>query len=166
MSYAKQKGTKFEGDVVKYLFSCGFTTPRRIVLSGAAGDKGDIWLGENPVFPDFVIECKNYAQKLSYGLIEDFLKEAHTEYLNATKKNVVDNYSAVVIAKIINLGTADSWIVWKNSYNISIRARLGDIINIENFKDLSNESERIAKLKTILKDGVFSGNNIKTMHKV
>ena len=164
MSYTRQKGTAFETAVVKYLQSCGFTTPRRVVMHGA-NDQGDVWLGDNPVCPDVVIECKNYAQKLSYGLIEDFLKEAHTEYLNATKKDTVDNYSTVLIAKIINLGVADSWIVWKNNYGISVRARLGDVINIENFKDISNESERIVKLKTILKNGDF--NNAKeSMYKM
>lgn len=41
MSYAKAKGTAFESALVKYLIECGFTTPRRVALSGAAGDKGE-----------------------------------------------------------------------------------------------------------------------------
>nr|CAI9752291.1 hypothetical protein CVNMHQAP_CVNMHQAP_CDS_0114 [uncultured phage] len=41
MSYAKAKGTSYETAIVKYFTECGFTTARRIALSGAAGDKGE-----------------------------------------------------------------------------------------------------------------------------
>lgn len=150
MGYAKQKGTTFETAIVNYLKNCGFDTPRRIALSGAAGDKGDIWVGTDPIKPSLVIECKNYAQKLSYKMVEDFIKEAHTEYANALGLEYCDNpYRALLIVKRINLGTADSWIIWKNKYNITIRARLGDVINPDEpfYSSLEyNDNEKIGLL--------------------
>lgn len=152
MSYAKQKGTAFETAIVKYLNECGFQTPRRVVLSGAAGDKGDIWIGENPIKPIVVIECKNYNKELSYKMVEDFIGEAHTEYKNATQKSEVDNYHALLIVKRVNLGIADSWLIWKNSCGITLRARLGDVINKNtfNFINCHNDSDRIQKIDQLL----------------
>lgn len=150
MSYAKSKGTKYESDIVKYLTDNGFTTVRRVPLSGAAGDKGDLWIGENPTIPNIVIECKNYAKTLTYKQVEDFVQEAYTEYKNATKSSDVDNYSALLCVKILNLGTADSWLIWKNKNNITIRCRLGDIIS--KIPVCASESERIAELHKLLKE--------------
>lgn len=129
MSYARAKGTSFETAVVKYFTECGFTTARRIALSGAAGDKGDIWIGDNPVKPSLVLECKNYAKDIAYKQIEDFVQEAHTEYKNAVKNESVLRTRALLIVKRVNLGVADSWLIWKNLYDITCRCRLGDIVN-------------------------------------
>lgn len=150
LSYAKQKGTAYESAVVKYLQECGFTTPRRVALSGAAGDKGDIWLGSNPVEPSVIIECKNYAKELPYKMVEDFIEEAYTEYKNALDTNVVCNTCALLFVKRVNLGIPDSWIIWKNSWDITVRARLGDIINVDNFKERKTEEERLDKLNQLL----------------
>lgn len=153
MSYARNKGTAFETAVVKYLQSCGFTTPRRIALSGAAGDKGDVWLGDNPVCPDVVIECKNYAKELPYKMVEDFVDEAWTEYCHALKTDSPNNYRALLVVKRVNLGVADSWLIWKNKYNITLRARLGDVINQQVLSHCNTEQERIDCLVTRLKGG-------------
>lgn len=152
MSYAKQKGTAFETAIVKYLNSCGMTTPRRIALSGAAGDKGDIWVGDNPVKPDLVIECKNYAKTLPYKMVEDFVKEAHTEYKNATNTDdeQFDYCRALLIVKRVNLGIADSWLIWKSKYGFTIRARLGDVINENTFTDCFTDTQKIGKLTRLL----------------
>lgn len=151
MSYAKNKGTKFESDIVKYLLECGFTDPRRVVMSGAAGDKGDLHLG--PIYnPAFIIECKNYKNEYPYKMIEDFVSEAHTEYLNSHKNEKVNNYRALLIAKRPNLGIADSWLIWKNEYNTTIRCRLGDLINKENFLNCINDNDRFIKLEAMLKN--------------
>lgn len=152
MSYAKQKGTAFETSIVKYFTECGFTTARRVPLSGASGDKGDIWLGNNPIKPDVVIECKNYAKELPYKMVEDFVKEAITEYVNATanEQQELDYFKALLIAKRPNLGVTDSWLIIKNSYGITARYRLGDVVNEANFSACSDESSRISVLEMLL----------------
>lgn len=150
MSYAKQKGTNFETNIVKYFTECGFTTARRVPLSGASGDKGDIWLGDNPVKPEVVIECKNYAKELPYKMVEDFLAEARTEYNNAVDSDITDNFSALLIAKRPNLGVADSWLIIKNYYGITIRCRLGDLVHKSRFEKCSSEHERISLLRLVL----------------
>lgn len=155
MSYAKQKGTAFETAIVKYLNECGMVTPRRIALSGAAGDKGDIWVGDNPIKPYLIIECKNYAKELSYGLIEDFVAEAHTEYKNAICTDDVDYCKALLIVKRVNLGVADSWLIWKNPNGFTVRARLGDVINKDTFKTCSNDEQRLNKLVALLQGFPF-----------
>lgn len=155
MSFSKQKGTKFETDIVNYLNSTAFSTARRVVLSGASGDRGDIWLGTNPVLPDLVIECKNYAKEPSYKLVEDFIKEAHTEYLNATNSDHFDEYMkyrALLIVKRPNLGVADSWLIYKNIYNITVRVRLGDVIDYlldDNTQYDNNEVKENIKILTL-----------------
>ena len=150
MSYAKQKGTKYESDIVKYFTDCGFITVRRIPLSGAAGDKGDIWIGENPVVPSLVLECKNYAKTLTYKQVEDFIQEAHTEYKNAIKTDV-NVFKALLLVKILNLGIADSWLIFKNQRGITMRCRLGDVVNKGNFINCSTENERIEHLIDLLR---------------
>lgn len=151
MSYAKAKGTKFESDIVKYFTECGFTTVRRVPLSGAAGDKGDIWIGDNPVTPALVLECKNYAKTLTYKQVEDFIQEAHIEYKNAMHWDFVDNYKALLLVKIPNLGTADSWLIFKAKSGITLRCRLGDVVNKNNFVDCKHEEDKISKLINLLR---------------
>lgn len=162
MSFTKQKGTTYETNIVKYLKKYGFTSARRVALSGASGDKGDIHIGE-PNNPIFVIECKNYAKELPYGMVEGFLKEAQIEYYNAHKE-LLDTYPeesesiieksktiySLLFVKRPNLGVADSWVIWKNHYGITIRCRLGDIINDDTMESCFLESDCIYKLKNLL----------------
>lgn len=164
MSYAKQKGTAFETAIVNYFKENGFETPRRIALSGAAGDKGDVWLGSNPTVPSLVIECKNYAKELPYKMVEDFVGEAHTEYCNAKNLDTdrVNSCRALLIVKRVNLGTADSWIIWKNIHGVTIRARLGDVIDVyrkaihkdeeDTLHDSIDEEHKINKFVSILRN--------------
>lgn len=149
MSYAKAKGTLFESQVVKYLLDAGFESARRVALAGWE-DKGDIHIGpaNNPYF---VIECKSYGKELPYGTIENFVEEAQTEFLHA--KGYKSSYFALLFVKRVNLGVADSWVIWKNSYGITLRCRLGDLINPERFKEsFVDEIHRAAMLERMLKD--------------
>lgn len=158
MSYAKQKGTTFETSLVKYLIDCGFSDARRITLHGGK-DEGDIQLGEVNN-PRFVIEAKNYGKDYNYKMIEDFVQEAHTEYRNAHKDQHLNQYCALLIAKRVNLGVADSWLCWKNEYGITIRCRLGDLINQENFVNYTNNEDRFNKLEYMLRNlGCKNGTN-------
>lgn len=157
MGTAKAKGTAFETAIVKYFTEHGFNTVRRVVLGGAAGDKGDIWIGEHPLIPYLVIECKNYAKELPYKMIEDFMLEAHTEYKNAT--GGVGFYAknrALLIVKRPNLGIADSWLCWKNENNITFRVRLGDVM--DKFICDKGEDDN-SKCKTFLT--IFGNNDAK-----
>lgn len=152
MGTAKAKGTKFETDIVKYLESCGFTTARRVVMHGA-NDNGDLHIGTEPNIPDIVLECKNYTRDLPYKMVEDFVNEAWIEYCHALKTDSPDNYRALLIVKRINLGVADSWLIWKNKYNITLRARLGDIVNQQVLLHCNTEHERIDCFINRLKGG-------------
>lgn len=150
MSYQRAKGTSFESALVKYLIECGFSDARRVVLHGGK-DEGDLALGEVNN-PRFVIECKNYSKDYNYKMIEDFVQEAHIEYRNAHPDQHLDKYCALLIAKRVNLGVADSWLCWKNEYNITIRCRLGDVINKERFLNCADNEERFNKLEHILRN--------------
>ena len=149
MGTNKAIGTAFESSVIKLLEEAGFTTARRIPLHGAL-DNGDIWLGSNPTNPDVIIECKSRKIEVGYKGIEDFIKEAHTEYKNAKHIDIVCNRSALVFVKRPNLGTQDGYIIWKNGFDITLRARIGDIINRNNFLDFYTEEQRIEKLNLLL----------------
>lgn len=145
MGTNKAKGTQFESAVVKLFEEVGFKTCRRVVMHGSAGDQGDIWLGDNPTIPTIIIECKSRKTEVAYKGVEDFIKEAHTEYLNATKKTEVNNTNALVFLKRPNLGVKDGYIIWKNNHNVTIRARIGDIINKENFNSCDNDAKSDAR---------------------
>lgn len=154
MSYAKAKGTSFESALVKYLIECGFSDARRVVLHGGK-DEGDLQLGEVNN-PRFVIEAKSYGREYPYKMIEDFIQEAHTEYSNAHSNNsCINPYCALLVAKRVNLGIADSWLCWKNEYGVTIRCRLGDLINKENFLSCTNNEERFNKLECMLQNKGF-----------
>lgn len=150
MSYAKAKGTSFESALVKYLIECGFSDARRIVLHGG-NDQGDIQLGEVNN-PRFVIEAKSYGREYPYKMIEDFVQEAHIEYQNAHLDQHLNQYCALLVAKRVNLGVADSWLCWKNEHRVTIRCRLGDIVNKENFLNCVDNEERFSKLEHILRN--------------
>ena len=85
-------------------------------------------------------------------MVEDFVKEAITEYVNATasEQQEPDYFKALLIAKRPNLGVTDSWLIVKNSYGITVRYRLGDVVNKTNFSACNNESSRISILETLL----------------
>lgn len=154
MGYAKAKGTLFESQIVKYLLSAGFDSARRVALAGK-DDNGDIHIGPAN-HPEFVIECKNYAKELPYGTIENFVEEAQHEFENI--KGYRDNYKALLFVKRINLGVADSWVVWKNKWGITIRCRLGDLIDVKKFStEYQTEDQRFYQLEARLRDDSFDG---------
>ena len=152
MSKQKARGTSFESSVVKLLKSCGFDSARRVALHGNY-DYGDIHIG-SPNNPDIVIECKNYKKELSYTEIETFIKQTHDEYLNAIDEdhlltNNLNTHKALLIVKRYNYNVNDSWLIWKNRYNITIRCRLSDIIN-EKLLNYSTEQERVEQVIKLL----------------
>lgn len=154
MSFAKSKGTSFETQIVNYLKQNGLFSARRVALGGASGDKGDIHVGL-PSSLYLVIECKNYARELTYKMIEDFIQEAHTEYLNCmseASKGVVTKitpYRAWLIVKRVNYGVADSFLFYKDEHShLTHRLRLGDLFEHKYYKSLFNK----------LKDNMESDN--------
>lgn len=148
MGTNKSIGTAFESAIVKLFTEAGFTTCRRVVLHGSK-DEADIHIGEVNN-PNVIIECKSRKIEVSYKGIEDFIEEAYTEYKNAKHIDIVCNCSALVAVKRPNLGPQDGYLIWKNSHNITLRARIGDIINKDNFKNCRNETERLDRLNQIL----------------
>lgn len=148
MATNKSIGTAFESKVVKLFEEAGFTSCRRIVLHGA-DDEGDLQLG--PVNnPDVVIECKSRKIEVAYKGVEDFICEAYREYCNAKNTNIFNTYGALVFIKRPNLGAQDGYIVWKNTWGITLRARIGDVINKSNFERCKTEEERLDKLFQLL----------------
>lgn len=154
MGTNKAKGTQFESAVVKLFEECGFVTCRRVVMHGSAGDQGDLWIGSEPNKPTLIVECKSRKIEVAYKGIEDFIKEAHTEYLNATKETEVNRTKALVFLKRPNLGVKDGYIIWKNKNNITVRARIGDVINVDNFKNMDTEDGRLDKLNYLLTNSI------------
>lgn len=148
MSTNKSIGTAFETAVVKLFTEAGFTTCRRVVLHGA-NDESDIHIG-TVNNPEIIIECKSRKIEVAYKGIEDFIREAHTEYKNARHTDIVCNAAALVMVKRPNLGPQDGYLIWKNSFDITLRARIGDVINKENFKDCDTEDQRIEKFNLLL----------------
>ena len=150
MSTNKAIGTSFESKVVKLFEEAGFETCRRVVLHGA-NDEGDLHIGNHPNDPDIIVECKSRKTEVAYKGVEDFIKEAHTEYYNAKKDtSIINTYCALVAIKRPNLGAQDGYLVWKNKYAITVRARIGDILNKDNFIDCKNENERVERLEQLL----------------
>lgn len=85
MSKEKQKGTKWETDVVNYLNENGFPNAERRALTGK-NDKGDIAGLPN----NWVLECKDH-KTIS---LSTFVDEAMTE-----KENAGSAYGAAVIKR-------------------------------------------------------------------
>lgn len=148
MGTKKAIGTAFESKMVKIFEDAGFETCRRIVLHGA-NDEGDLHIGAVNQ-PSIIIECKSRKIEVAYKGIEDFLCEAYREYKNATNAEYVNPFCALVALKRPNLGPNDGYLIWKNRRGITVRARIGDVINKENFTDCTNEDDRISKLILIL----------------
>jgi hypothetical protein len=103
-SYNKQKGSKFETDVMKYLRKLGHFA-ERLAKAGSA-DEGDIVTiiaGQT-----YILECKN---RKSVNLPQ-FWAEAQTEAANYAKaRGLPVNPPAFVIVKRRNASIEDAWVV-------------------------------------------------------
>ena len=73
MNTAKQRGTRFESDVVDYLRANGFPSVERRALAGAL-DRGDL-----TGLPGFAVECKDHKTIA----LAAWSNEAKTEATNA-----------------------------------------------------------------------------------
>lgn len=103
-SYNKQKGTKFESDVMKYLRSLGHFAER--LAKAGANDEGDIVTiiaGQT-----YILECKN---RKSINLPQ-FWAEAQTEAANYAKaRGLLLSPPAFVIVKRRNASIEDAWVI-------------------------------------------------------
>ena len=103
-SYNKQKGTKFESDVMKYLRKLGHFAER--LAKAGANDEGDIVTiiaGQT-----YILECKN---RKSINLPQ-FWAEAQTEAANYAKaRGLVANPLAFVIVKRKQHGIEKAWVI-------------------------------------------------------
>ncbi len=99
MSKAKQKGTAWETECVRYLE--GYTKHEfmRLPLTGTK-DVGDIRCLD---LPEFVFECKNRKDALSS--LSQIMKETEQERLNA------DATFAAALVKRRNFGTGGAYVV-------------------------------------------------------
>lgn len=70
---SKQRGTRFETEVVEFLKANGFPDAERRALAGSL-DKGDVMN-----VPDFTLECKNEATMR----LAAYMAEAAAEAINA-----------------------------------------------------------------------------------
>ena len=103
-SYNKQKGTKFESDVMKFLRSLGHFAER--LAKAGANDEGDIVTiiaGQT-----YILECKN---RKSINLPQ-FWAEALTEADNYAKaRGLPFSPPAFVIVKRRNASIEDAWVI-------------------------------------------------------
>ena len=103
-SYNKQKGTKFESDVLKYLRSLGHFAER--LARAGANDEGDIVTiiaGQT-----YILECKNRKAMN----LPQFWAEAQTEAANYAKaRGLPVTPPAFVIVKRRNASIADAWVI-------------------------------------------------------
>ena len=103
-SYNKQKGTKFESDVMKYLRSLGHFAER--LAKAGANDEGDIVTiiaGQT-----YILECKNRKAMN----LPQFWAEAQTEAANYAKaRGQVVAPPAFVVVKRRNASIEDAWVI-------------------------------------------------------
>jgi Holliday junction resolvase len=103
-SYNKQKGSKFETDVMKYLRKLGHFAER--LAKAGSNDEGDIVTiiaGQT-----YILECKN---RKSLNLPQ-FWAEAQAEAANYAKaRGMVATPPAFVIVKRRNASIADAWVI-------------------------------------------------------
>jgi hypothetical protein len=103
-SYNKQKGSKFETDVMKYLRKLGHFA-ERLAKAGSA-DEGDIVTiiaGQT-----YILECKN-RKSLS---LPQFWAEAQTEAANYTKaRGLPVTPPAFVVVKRRQYGVEKAWVI-------------------------------------------------------
>lgn len=102
MSKAKQKGTAWETECVRYLSYAIFGGKRGFRRSPLSGNKdiGDI---ESAWFPEFVFECKNRKDALSS--LSEIMKETEQERINGEA-----DYG-VALVKRRNYGTGGAYVV-------------------------------------------------------
>jgi len=103
-SYNKQKGAKFETDVMKYLRKLGHFAER--LAKAGSSDEGDIVTiiaGQT-----YILECKN-RKKID---LPAFWDEARVEAKNYAKaRGISVTPLAFVIVKRKNKGIEDAWVV-------------------------------------------------------
>jgi Holliday junction resolvase len=103
-SYNKQKGSKFETDVMKYLRKLGHFAER--LAKAGSSDEGDIVTiiaGQT-----YILECKN-RKTLS---LPQFWAEAQTEAANYAKaRGLVASPPAFVVVKRRNASIEDAWVI-------------------------------------------------------
>tara|TARA_B100000287_G_scaffold30453_1_gene28600 strand:+ start:1123 stop:1551 length:429 start_codon:yes stop_codon:yes gene_type:complete len=99
MSKAKQKGTAWETECVRYLESYTKHEFMRLPLVGTK-DVGDIRCLD---LPEFVFECKNRKDALSS--LSEIMKETEQERINA------DANFGVALVKRRNFGTGGAYVV-------------------------------------------------------
>ena len=99
MSKAKQKGTAWETECVRYLESYTKHEFMRLPLVGTK-DVGDIRCLD---LPEFVFECKNRKDALSS--LSEIMKETEQERINADAK------FGVALVKRRNFGTGGAYVV-------------------------------------------------------
>jgi Holliday junction resolvase len=103
-SYNKQKGSKFETDVMKYLRKLGHFAER--LAKAGSNDEGDIVTiiaGQT-----YILECKN---RKSINLPQ-FWAEAQTEAANYAKaRGLVVEPPAFVIVKRRQYGVEKAWVI-------------------------------------------------------
>ena len=103
-SYNKQKGSKFETDVMKYLRKLGHFAER--LAKAGANDEGDIVtiIAGNT----YILECKNRKTMD----LPQFWAEAQTEAANYAKaRGMVATPPAFVIVKRRNASIEDAWVI-------------------------------------------------------
>ena len=102
MNKAKQKGTAWETECVRYLSHVIFGNERGFRRSPLSGNKdtGDI---ESAWLPEFVFECKNRKDALSS--LSEIMKETEQERINADAK------FAAALVKRRNFGTGGAYVV-------------------------------------------------------
>ena len=99
MSKAKQKGTAWETECVRYLQSYTKSEFMRLPLVGTK-DVGDIRCLD---LPEFVFECKNRKDALSS--LSEIMKETEQERINA------EAIFGAAIVKRRNFGTGGAYVV-------------------------------------------------------
>ncbi len=111
MSKAKQKGTAWETECVRFLSNVVFGNSkgfRRSPLSGSK-DTGDI---ESAWLPEFVFECKNRKDALSS--LSEIMKETEQERINGEA-----DYG-VALVKRRNFGTGGAYVVMELAHFASL----------------------------------------------
>jgi hypothetical protein len=115
MSKAKQKGTAWETECVRYLESYTKSEFMRLPLTGTK-DVGDIRCLD---LPEFVFECKNRKDALSS--LSQIMKETEQERVNADAK------FAAALVKRRNFGTGGAYVVMEmHNFAQLIKERIKD----------------------------------------
>jgi len=102
VSKAKQKGTAWETECVRYLGTYIFDNIKSFMRLPLAGSKdvGDI---ASSAFPEFIFECKNRKDALSS--LSMIMRETEQERINAEAE------FGVALVKRKNFGTSGAYVV-------------------------------------------------------